>query len=209
MRRSYYFDNLHEKIRNRQYHYFGNVVDTSKFDLYKQLEMMMDPQNVIKPEKKAQLKHKWEPHNKRISCMDLQRSPLIPRFCKDILNEMRTVFYKNDITLISFFGAGDDNRSFRVHKDIMDVLYLQGWGQSMVSVWERFEDQPLDYSEKINLNFSPEDGLGRLYDKWLFKPGDMVWLPRGTWHLIEPVFGPRIGLSFGAEGKDNDPANYI
>jgi ribosomal protein L16 Arg81 hydroxylase len=102
------------------------------------------------------------------------------------LNQLREIYKQKHITLIAFSGYGADSKSFKIHKDKMDVIYLQVYGEIIWSVWE---------SDKTTPNIQPEQGTCVFKQK--FVPGDMIYIPAGTFHHVEHLDKPRIGFSFG------------
>lgn len=138
----------------------------------------------------------WEDNIRRITVFHMEYRNSTPDFIKDIRRGMRSIFTKNPVSCHSFVGLTSNNKSFRIHKDKMDVLYLQAVGEVVLSIWE-------SESDEFNLDQSEADCMF----KQQFKPGDWIWIPRGTYHLIEPL-GDRVGLSFGVEG-DIDPSTYV
>jgi len=108
-----------------------------------------------------------------------------PRFAKDVVKEMEEVFTQNKITNISFMGFGADTDSYPWHKDRMDVFLVQVLGDISIRV------------ENTDYETVPKT----------FRPGDCVYIPRGTHHQI--IAGKsRVTFSFGVE-QDPDPSTYL
>ena len=99
---------------------------------------------------------------------------------KEIVKDMRGFFTENRITNIAFCGFGANSQSYPTHADAMDVLLLQVVGDCDITVDN--EDRTM-------------------------RPGDIVYIPRGTNHHIQPTMS-RVTYSFGVEG-DADPSDYI
>lgn len=118
----------------------------------------------------------------RIGLNSFHLRPSAPWFAKTIDDEMRKVFHqhKNKITNIAFCGFGCDNKSYPLHKDSMDVFFVQVINDVKFVLNER----------EVKLN-----------------PGDYVWIPRGTYHQIIPNKS-RVSFSFGVEGGV-DPSTYV
>ena len=116
----------------------------------------------------------------RISLNSFHRRQSAPNFAKQIVKEMESVFHKNQITNIAFFGVGRNTHSYPLHKDTMDVFLVQVLGE-------------------IDLQVDEEERL--------FIPGDCVYIPRGTQHKIMPK-ASRVTFSFGVEGIEN-PVDYL
>jgi len=180
-----------EKVRHKQYHHFGNVVDTLGWDMFYFSKMLWShPKEHIK----------FMDSFKRIELNQLQLRGSIPEFSKIIYRELKKVFHKHEITMLGFYGPEVGSESFRIHADGMDVLYLQVIGEIVWSVWRRYDNAE-------SKNFLPEDEEGEMLDAWHFTPGDLIWIPRGTYHRVEAAM-PRLGFSFGVEGP-GDPCKYV
>lgn len=113
---------------------------------------------------------------------------LLEDFTLEHIENMKTIFYKNKISLIAFLGVGPQSDSYPIHKDKMDVLLMQR-------------------SNSISLSLCNGPEENHTMCETVMKPGDMVWIPRGTYHRIKPS-GNRITFSFGVEGDPN-PITYI
>jgi hypothetical protein len=138
----------------------------------------------------------WEHDNKRLGLTKMEFRQSTPDFAKKIIKDLKFTFYKNNISCHAYCGFTDHSKSFEIHKDKMDVLYLQVIGNTEWSIWE---------SDLNEMNITPDQGKCIFNEK--FMPGKWIWVPRGTYHFVKP-FGPRIGFSFGVEG-DPDPSIYI
>jgi len=121
-----------------------------------------------------------------------------PDFAKDLIKQLASIFHKNPITCHMFGGFTHESRSFEIHKDKMDVLYLQVLGEVMFSTYN-------SHNQEAPENLNRQDAK-RVY-KQHFKPGRMYWVPRERYHLIEPL-NSRVGFSFGVEGG-TDPSTYV
>jgi hypothetical protein len=127
-----------------------------------------------------------------------------PKFIKDIIKELESIFPNNLITAHIYGGLTAKTQSRGgLHRDNMDVLYLQTLGNIEWSIWQANEIQYYKDESKRNLE---KEEAELLYTSF-FKPGNMIWVPREEYHLVEP-YNSRLGISFGIEGKI-DPATYI
>ena len=106
-------------------------------------------------------------------------------WAKNIAWQMRHVFQKNQISLIKFYSFGKLGQSYPWHADKMDVFLVQAQGECLI----RVENTEWENKQR------------------LFKPGDCVFIPRGTHHELIPQ-SSRITSSFGVEGQP-DPSTYI
>jgi hypothetical protein len=128
--------------------------------------------------------------NQTIELRSLEFRGKTPEFAKSLIKDLKELYIEYTgnpmVTLISFSGYGLNSKSFGIHKDTMDVFYLQVYGEIIWSVWE-------SQLEDLNLN---EDQANCIYKK-KFIPGDMIYIPAGTYHHVEHLDEPRVGFSFG------------
>jgi hypothetical protein len=179
-------DNVLKTIRNREV-ILGYTNSGWNYDMYDFITYMNTHPEKFKI---------WEPNNRRLGLIKMESRKSTPDFAKIILNNLRKTFYKNNITCHAFCGFTNYSKSFNIHKDKMDVLYLQVIGDIQWSIWE----SDLDKSQ-----IDPKQGT--CISKYKFTPGNWIWVPRGTYHLVEPI-DPRVGFSFGIENNP-DPSTYI
>lgn len=132
-------------------------------------------------------------------CTALERRESNPLFAKEIISNLKQTFQKNSVTCHMFGGFTNQSKSFQIHRDVMDVLYLQVVGEIHWSAWEPKDEN--NTPENI-----PRDDANCIYREKFVK-GRMFWIPRHKYHYVEPVQS-RIGFSFGVEGK-TDPSTYI
>lgn len=188
------FDNesFLNNVRNKQYHYFGNIIDVGDFTLYDYVKLI---------DSQPKDKKIWNKNKENISLFDLEKRESIPKFAKDIIFNLKENFTLNSITCIAFSGFTETSQSFKIHKDQMDVLYLQVVGSVVWSVWKSSVNEE---------NILPEQG--ECIFRETFIPGDLIWIPRGTFHHVKPL-SARVGFSFGVENvdveKDTNPSTYI
>ena len=127
--------------------------------------------------------------------------PSAPKQLLNMVEQLKEKFHKNAVSLICFGSFGKTAKSFNIHRDTMDVIYMQGLGEVDFSIWDANKpDVP------NNLDFGSRADVTQRFKK-RFKKYDICWIPRGTYHLIQPV-ATRVGFSFGVEG-DPDPSTYI
>ena len=167
-----------EHKKNKQWYYLGNVVSDIKFTLVDLIRLIRSHPN----DKEVV----FYDHKQSIELQQIQSRGSLPRFAKDVLNQLREIYKQKHITLIAFSGYGVDSKSFNIHKDKMDVIYLQVYGEIIWSVWE---------SDKPIAEIQPEQGTCVFKQK--FVCGDMIYIPAGTFHHVEHLDKPRIGFSFG------------
>jgi len=173
------------------YHFYENKVniDYSMFEFMKYFYKHPDSQT------------KWHTDKKRIDLIRMEHRNSTPEFAKSVLQVIRDMFPNNVVTLHAFMGLDQDSKSFNIHKDKAHVLYLQVFGETEFSIWEN--DPSLDHRPD---NLEPEQAI--CLEKRIFKPGDAVWVRRGTYHYIKPLT-PRVSFSFGVEGDlDLESVNF-
>tara|TARA_B110000977_G_scaffold67767_1_gene91996 strand:- start:434 stop:1018 length:585 start_codon:yes stop_codon:yes gene_type:complete len=126
-----------------------------------------------------------------------------PKYLKNMSKALQDIFYKNKVSLIAFGSWGCTAQSFNIHRDTMDVIYMQGLGETNLSIWK--EKVPMTVTVN-NVDHGEKEKLD-MVQKNKMKMHDTIWIPRGTFHLIEPI-NTRVSFSFGIEG-DIDPSTYI
>jgi len=132
---------------------------------------------------------------------NFHQRPSAPKLLRNMIAQLEKKFYKNNISLIAFGSIGISAQSFDIHRDVMDVIYMQGLGNVDFSIWEAHKE-----GLPSNLEHGGRDGVSSILRK-KFKKYDICWIPRGTYHLIKPI-NTRVGFSFGIEGNV-DPCTYI
>ena len=126
--------------------------------------------------------------------LKFERRPSLPKQLKDMVKQLQEKFYKNTISLICFGSFGKTATSFNIHRDVMDVIYMQGLGEVDFSIWDAHKPDLPD-----NIDYGGREHVTPRFQK-RFRKYDICWIPRGTYHLIQPR-GTRVGFSFGIEGK--------
>lgn len=129
--------------------------------------------------------------------IECESRPSIPPWTKKTLNQLQKTFYKNRVTLQLFGGISNESKSGHIHKDPMDILYVQGVGKVNWGIWTTESEKPA--------GLIPKD-CTPVYEE-LYTPGRACYVPRGMYHSAEPLTS-RCGFSFGIEG-DIDPSTYI
>lgn len=134
-----------------------------------------------------------------IELRDMDQRQSLPKFAKMFIEVLSKQFTKNKVTCIGFCGFTENNKSFKIHRDKMDVLYMQILGTVQLSLWKEFvPSNKLEHADQSDVE---------CFFKETMKRGQWLWIPRGTFHLIEPLES-RLGFSFGVEGS-HDPKTYI
>jgi|TARA_B110000908_G_C10267965_1_gene466691 hypothetical protein len=145
----------------------------------------------------------WNREKQRLGLNAFHNRPSAPHFAKQVVADMHDFFIERhkdklhkekydkgpqQITNIAFCGFGQYSGSYPRHNDSMDVFLLQVVNECKITIGEFEEPSNSDYVS-------------------VMKPGNFVWIPRGTWHQLEPTVS-RVTFSFGVEG-DFNPADYV
>jgi mannose-6-phosphate isomerase-like protein (cupin superfamily) len=145
----------------------------------------------------------WNREKQRLGLNAFHRRGSAPKFAHSIVTAMEKFFIDDhkdahtkeeydkgpqQITNIAFCGFGQYSGSYPRHKDSMDVFLYQVLNKCKITIG--YTEEPSD-----------DDMVEVLH------PGSFVWIPRGTWHQLEPDVS-RVTFSFGVEG-DTDPATYV
>ena len=188
------FEAIADQIRDKQWtplRYDGDVSFT--WDNY----IKLVNENFHKTDKCKINKHG------RVLVTGIESAPSKPMFARDILDQMNKFFKNNTSSCHIFSGIINDSGSFPVHKDRMDVLYLQ---VKNTITWKVYP-----HKDGSRYNTQQDDKAAPPAERSCFSrtlvPGDMMWIPRGTYHQVVTT-EPRVGFSFGVEGP-TDPCTYI
>jgi mannose-6-phosphate isomerase-like protein (cupin superfamily) len=186
------FEKHIESIRAKK-HWWGRLEDIVGYD-WNHMMYMIDTH----PSKL----YDWNREKNRLGCNEFHRRPSTPTIAKVVHKEMEEFFVdpapKKDeyvkgppqITNIAFVGFGQDSGSYPRHKDSMDVFLLQAIGECKITIG--YNEEPRNADETV-----------------IMKPGDCVYLPRGTWHQLQPTIS-RVTFSFGFESDpDTDPSFFV
>lgn len=188
-------DKFLEAVRNRQYYRmdYPNIED---LDItWEELFHLMDSQ----PEELLFLKT----DKLAFAMTGMEKRASSPQFSISIVKQLKKLFPKNTITSHLYGGLTKQSKSFRIHRDRMDVFYIQLIGDIEWSIWE--PNDPSYYEDKDKDVLLESQGKKVFSER--FNCGKMIWIPRGTYHLVEP-YETRLGISFGVEGQP-EPSTYV
>lgn len=112
---------------------------------------------------------------------------------KDLCIRLERLFHVRVSTNL-YAGWREDN-GFDIHWDDQEVLILQVAGRKHWKVWEPTRIHPLrsdavDTSEKTKPTVAP-------FWEATIEPGTLLYIPRGWWHLVNPVNEPCLHLTVG------------
>lgn len=179
-------ENILKNIKNRQVT-IGYTDSDWDYDMYDFMAYMSSHPSEFKI---------WGPESRLLVLSKMEIRKSTPTFVKDIMRKLRKTFPRNYISCHGYCGFTNYSKSFEIHKDLVDVLYLQVIGDTEWSVWESDSDER---------EITPDQAKCIATEH--FMPGKWIWVPRGTYHLVKPL-GPRLGFSFGI-GNDPEPASYL
>jgi ribosomal protein L16 Arg81 hydroxylase len=117
-------------------------------------------------------------------------------YLRDVCQELGKKF-KNH-TAVNAYMAFKDKNGFPIHWDDHETLIVQIDGRKHWKVFGASRLHPL--MEDIEGNSTPP-ATQPLFDSVL-EPGDVLYIPRGFWHVVTPVNEPSLHLTFSVE-----PAN--
>lgn len=169
-----------QAIENKEVYYFNNCAKAfpsiKDFDPI-ELEKLLSKKRVSRGDPFSDnLFIEEDDRDGRIVIEELEVKPFAPDISKQIVNELSIVFKDKKITS-HLYSAPVQTNTKRIHKDHMDVIFLQVYGKVKCSIWKN----PNEMIEERILN-----------------QGDMVYLPTGVYHWFKPI-SSRISLSFGLE----------
>lgn len=130
----------------------------------------------------------WVDSKLRFDLPESQQRGSTAKWAKNHITYMRDIFTESTISLVIFAGMNSKSESFKIHKDTMDVFFVQAHGNITWQIWDNAE------------------GDGDPLLDTIMTPGDAVYVPRGVYHRVIQS-EPRVGYSFGVEGPD--PTLYL
>ena len=167
-----------EAIRTRQWSFMPSYVSNIEYDAYHFTRFVAShPSDKIK----------WADDKKKFFLLDCHLRGRLPQFAKDQIQILQQLFYQNTMSLVIFAGLNKESQSSPIHKDGMDVFYIQVHGNITWQIYTDDEQTVLFETKMV--------------------PGDAMWVPRGIKHQVLQD-QPRVGYSFGCEGKP-EPSTYI
>ena len=101
-------------------------------------------------------------------------------------------------TLVNLYAGWGKHKAFNLHWDAQEVFILQLSGRKHWQVYAPTHVHPLkDDPEPVPEPSGPPLWTGILED------GDMLYMPRGYWHLVTPLDEPSLHLNFALEPPDS------
>jgi len=91
---------------------------------------------------------------------------------------------------VNLYASWRTENGFDLHWDAHEVMVLQLHGKKRWQIFAPTQDHPLDIGVPPKPTGPPDwDGL--------LNSGDVLYLPRGWWHIAHPVDEPSLHLTFG------------
>jgi len=101
-------------------------------------------------------------------------------------------------TLVNLYAGWGKHKAFNLHWDAQEVFILQISGRKHWQVYAPTHIHPLkDDPDQVPEPSGPPLWTGILED------GDMLYMPRGYWHLVTPLDEPSLHLNFALEPPDS------
>jgi ribosomal protein L16 Arg81 hydroxylase len=91
---------------------------------------------------------------------------------------------------VNLYAGWHSENGFDLHWDPHEVMVLQLHGRKRWQIFGPTQEQPLDVG-------SPPKPAGSPVWDGLLSSGDILYLPRGWWHVAHPVNEPSMHLTFG------------
>jgi ribosomal protein L16 Arg81 hydroxylase len=91
---------------------------------------------------------------------------------------------------VNLYAGWRSENGFDLHWDPHEVMVLQLHGRKRWQIFGPTQEQPLDVG-------SPPKPAGLPLWDGLLNSGDILYLPRGWWHVAHPVNEPSMHLTFG------------
>lgn len=93
---------------------------------------------------------------------------------------------------VNLYAAWRTTRGFDQHWDRHDTLILQVEGVKHWTIWAPTRQHPLDN----DVEQAPRPDVAPVWDG-LLEPGDVLYMPRGWWHVALPLNQPSMHLTAG------------
>ena len=126
-----------------------------------------------------------------------------------VLNDL--VYFSKEIEKLAFdlqiitngrcqanlYFSMQSHQAFAPHFDTHDVFALHCEGEKLWNIYENFEKDPINhpiYKQELS---DKTETPGKIIDKVLLKPGDLLYLPRGQFHDALASENGAIHIAFG------------
>ena len=122
-------------------------------------------------------------------------SPEIERICKDLGAALQAHVWPN------VYATGTAGAPLNIHFDLHDVLIVQCEGEKDWQISSLRADRPLDVPEMQGafdnaIEAMREQALASVDMTFTVKPGDVVYIPRGQFHMATTPVGRSLHVTF-------------
>jgi ribosomal protein L16 Arg81 hydroxylase len=111
---------------------------------------------------------------------------IVPRI-RALSESFRDALARNNVNL---YASWHSQNGFDLHWDPHEVMVLQCHGRKRWQIFAPTQDYPLD------VGVPPKPTGAPVWDG-MMNAGDVLYLPRGWWHVAHPVNEPSMHLTFG------------
>lgn len=131
----------------------------------------------------------------KVAVLLAQGATLVLHMVEDIAPAVRAVARTVSETLqarsyVNLYASWNNQKGFDLHWDAHDVLVLQVHGRKRWQLYAPTQEYPLDAGV-------PPRPVGAPVWDGMLEEGDILYLPRGWWHMAEPVNEPSLHLTIG------------
>ncbi|MCA1618091.1 MAG: cupin domain-containing protein [Acidobacteria bacterium] len=113
----------------------------------------------------------------------------------EVLARDLELFFRERVQ-VNLYAGWQTSRGFDLHWDDHDVFILQVAGRKRWSVYGQTRPHPL-----VNdIEKAEKPGHGPLWEGTL-EDGDLLYIPRGWWHVAEPLAEPTLHLTVGVHNR--------
>lgn len=131
----------------------------------------------------------------KVAVLLAQGATLVLHMVEDISPAVRAMARAVSASLqarsyVNLYASWKTQKGFDLHWDAHEVLVLQVHGRKRWQIHAPTQEHPLDAGVPPRPNGAPVwDGM--------LEEGDILYLPRGWWHVAEPVNEPSLHLTIG------------
>lgn len=131
----------------------------------------------------------------KVAVLLAQGATLVLHMVEDISPAVRALARAISETLqgrsyVNLYASWKTQRGFDLHWDAHEVLVLQVQGRKRWQIHAPTQEYPLDAGV-------PPMPKGEPVWQGMLEEGDILYLPRGWWHMAEPVNDPSLHLTIG------------
>ena len=102
--------------------------------------------------------------------------------------------FRRPRSLVNLYAGWGTQKAFNLHWDPQEVFILQLSGRKHWKIYAPTRPYPL----KDDVEKAPEP-TGQPVWEGIVEDGDMLYMPRGWWHMVHPLNEPSLHLNLGLE----------